>query len=272
MKNLLNILIFTGIVFISCDDDNDTIRPTETRLHYYTESFELNGFDFDPQYTVMYDYNKSGKLEKYTFYSYDPSSKGLKEERSFRFTYQDGRVDQIEGFLTNSVTPYVTYSYEYQSDTRVAKIKEINTGAGVNSQATFLYLADDIIKVSYQYSNGNSFEYEFHFGNQNILTDKTTKGTQLCSDGLYSYDEYKSPFQTLGYVDYLLLNLSANNKLTENVHYVACGFPTLVPESHEYEYDENGFPTVAITNYKSGGAIRQSKKNFHYKQVPVDGL
>jgi hypothetical protein len=261
-----------GIIFIGCDDEGDAVGPTETKLHYYTESFEIDGFDFDPQYTVMYDYDNLGQLENYTFYSYDQSSHDLKKERTFMFTYLDGRVKQIEAFLVNSSEPYVTYSYSYLPDSRVANIKEINAGAGISSQADFHYLADDMVKVAYLYSNGNSFEYEFRYANQNILTDKTTRGAQLCSDGSYSYDTYKSPFQTLGYVDYMLFNMSANNRLTENVNYVSCSFPTLLPESYEYEYDGNGFPTVATTKYKSGGAIRLSRKNFFYKQVTVAGL
>ena len=264
--------MLSGIIILGCDDEGDTVGLTETKLHYYTESFEIAGFEFDPQYTVMYNYDNSGKLENYTFYSYDPVSQDLRKERTFMFTYLHGRVKQIEGFLVNKSEPYITHSYAYLPDSRVASIKEINAGAGKSSQADFHYLPDDIVKVVYQYSNGNSFEYEFHYGNQNILTDKTTRGAQPCSDGSYSYDQYKSPFKTLGYIDYMLFNLSANNRLTENVNYVSCSFPTLLPESYEYEYDDNGFPTVAITKYKAGGAIKKSKKTFFYKQERVEGL
>src|SRR5690606_19304582 len=119
-----------------------------------------------------------------------------------------------------------SYSYEYMPDSRVSKIKEINTAAGINSEATFDYQADDIIKVAYHFSNGNGYQYEFNYSDRNILTDKTTRGAQHCSDGHYSYDNYKSPFQTLGYVDFLLFNLSVNNKVTESVNYVGCAFPT----------------------------------------------
>ena len=270
LKKLLNVLTLSTLILIGCDEDYVPVRKSETKLHYYTESFKVDGFDYDPQYTVMYYYDNSGMLEKYTFYSYRPAYNQLKEERTFRFTYLEGRVDQIEGVLVNSSAPYVRYSYEYLPDGKVSKIKEFNTPAGTTSEATFEYQADDFIKVSYQYSNGNSFQYEFHFENRNILNDKTTRGAQLCSDGQYSYDNQKSPFQTLGYVDYLLFNLSVNNKLTESVNYVGCAFPTLIPESHEYEYGNHGFPTIAVTKYESGGSIKESRKNFYYKQVGAD--
>lgn len=268
MKRLFFILLSIGLV--SCeDDDDDSIGRSETRLHYYTESFKIDGFDYEPQYTVMYNYDESGNLEKYTFYSYNPTSNELKEERTFSFTYLDGRVNKIEGTLVNKSTPYISYLYEYLPDSRVSKIKETNMAAGVNSEATFDYQADEIIKVSYNFSNGNSYQYEINYSDRNILTDKTTRGVQLCSDGQYSYDNHKSPFQTLGYVDYLLFNLSVNNKLTESVNYVGCAFPTLIPESYEYEYGDHDFPTEAITRYKESGSIRQSMKRFYYKDVAV---
>jgi hypothetical protein len=266
VKKLLTLLIFIGFICVSCEDD-EVKAPTDLKLHYYTESFEIPGFEFDPQNAVFYEYDNSGKLKNYTFFGFDPSSDKLEEQRSFEFSYLNGTVDKIEGFLVNSSTPYISYSYQYQPDSRVSKITEQNTAAGINSEANFSYQANGIVKVAYQFSNGGSFEYEFHDSNQNIVTDKTTRGAQLCSDGLYSYDENKSPFRTLGYLDYLLLNWSANNRLTENVNYVGCAFPSLIPISFEYEYNADGFPTVAITKYKSGGAIKQSRKQFFYKEV-----
>ncbi len=56
---------------------------------------------------------------------------------------------------------------------------------------------------------------------------------------------------------YILFNLSFNNKLTENVNYVNCAFPSLIPESFEYEYNAEGYPTVATTTYKTGNAAKK---------------
>jgi len=49
------------------------------------------------------------------------------------------------------------------------------------------------------------------------------------------------------------------------VNHVACAFPSLVPESYVYEYDEDGYPTVVTTFYKSGSPSAKSRKELFYK-------
>ncbi len=118
-------------------------------------------------------------------------------------------------------------------------------------------------KSSYTFSNGGSFEYEFNMSGGNVVTDKTTRGSQLCSDGQYTYDDGINPFKNLGYTDYLLTNLSANNKLSENTNYINCSFPSFIPESYSYEYDDRGYPTLITTFYKSRvDRYQKSKGNF----------
>ena len=85
--------------------------------------------------------------------------------------------------------------------------------AGVNAQARFIYDENSqTVNVTYSFLNGNSFEYRYDYGNQNLVTDKTTKGGQLCSEGSYTFDNAINPFRHLGYVDFALTNLSINNK------------------------------------------------------------
>jgi hypothetical protein len=187
------------------------------------------------------------------------------EQRRFLFSYVDGQVDKIEGILTNSTSPYIEYFYQYD-DSRVTKISEKNYSAGVNSEATFSYHSANVVSVDYQFSNGGSFKYEMTIDGNNILSDKTTRGTQLCSSGQYTYDQHPNPFNALGYVDYLLTNVSVNNKLTENVNYVSCAFPNLKPESFEYVYNDEGYPTEMTTTYVSDDDVApKSTKRFFYR-------
>src|SRR6185295_182469 len=211
-------------------------KQVTPKLDYYTESFEMPGKGVQPPTKVQYEYDASGELSRYTVLGYDSSSAAYEQQRFLVFVYSDGRVDKIEGFLSGSSTPYVRDVYQYLQDNRVSKIIENNYAAGLSSEANFVYSStDESVKVNYTYSNGQGFEYEFSYGHNNILTDKTTRGAELCSNGLYTYDEKISPFNSLGYVDYQLVNFSTNNKLTENVNYVNCSFPVLIPESYAYE-------------------------------------
>jgi hypothetical protein len=97
----------------------------------------------------------------------------------------------------------------------------------------------------------------------NVITDKTTRGSQLCSDGQYTYDDHINPFKNLGYTDYLLTNVSMNNKLSESVNHVNCAFPSFIPESYSYQYNDGGYPTLITTLYKSGALV--STKEIFYK-------
>ena len=173
------------------------------------------------------------------------------------------QVSKINGYLPDVPNPYLEQTYEYFPDGRVSKIKETNGSTGLNSEANFVYDdAHQSTKVFYTFSNGGSFEYEFNMSGGNVVTDKTTRGSQLCSDGQYTYDDGINPFKDLGYTDYLLTNLSANNKLSENTNYVNCAFPSFIPESYSYEYDDRGYPTLITTFYKSAATYQKSKGNF----------
>lgn len=263
MKRPLYIFqVLSIFILSSCNEDD--MPEKGHRLDYYIESYEMSDPGFEPQLKIKYEYQKSGRIDKYYVLSYNPDNNAMEEQRSFVFSYTNDKVEQIKGYLPGENTAYIEYSYYYSTDDKVSKITENNHSAGISSEANFTYAENGTIKVSYVFSNGGSFEYEFDYASGNILSDKTTRGSQLCSDGQYTYDQHHNPFKDLGYVDYLLTNLSTNNKITENVNYVACAFPTLVPESYTYEYNDKGYPISATTLYKSNGSIKKSRKDFFY--------
>ena len=266
MKKFVVLLSLVGLL-VGCDDDAaNEVVPTAVKLDYYEETFDITGLDFQPQSRTIYDYSNDGRLKGYTFYGYDPGANALLEQRHFEFSYVDGKVNEIEGFLVNKTTPYIKYTYQYDASLLVSKIIENNYGAGVNSQATFSYPSANIVRVAYEFSNGGSFQYEMTFQGDNVRNDKTTRGTQLCSDGEYTYDQHPNPFMTLGYVDYLLINVSTNNKITEEVNYVACAFPNLKPKSYEYIYNSDGYPVEAVTKYVPHDDITpKSTRKYYYK-------
>jgi hypothetical protein len=266
IKRTVSPMLFVVVLSLSgCLDDDSPTKQNGTRLRSYTEYFNLGETDEDARLTVSYEYNDSGKVMRYTIKGYDPDLGKLTDQRYFIFEYDDERVSRIEGFFSGSSNPYIEYDYNYSEEGRVQSILEKNHSAGISSQATFTYTDNNLIKISYTYSNGGSFEYEFDYINENIATDKTTRGSQLCSNGEYTYDNQHNPFKELGYVDYLLSNVSSNNKLTESVNYVGCAFPTLVPESYTYDYNDDGYPIRMVTRYKSTGAVRKSTREYFYE-------
>lgn len=266
---LTSCVISVLLLIVSCQTEE--VTKNETRLDSYVESFEIPDLGFSPQLKVVFEYNTNGDLMKYTVYSYNPASAQMEAQRYYEFSYANHahRVERIKGYLNSSSDLYVEYQYEYFADGTISKVKENNYAATVNSEATFAYPNAETVKVSYVYSNGGSFDYEFHYSNGNMINDKTTRGSVLCSNGIYTYDQNKNPFKTLGYVDYQLSNWSVNNRITEQVNYLDCAFPELVPESYSYEYNAEGYPTSSITLYKSGAALKKSKKEFLYRAVQI---
>lgn len=256
---LMILLSVTG-----CLDDDDPKLQSGTRLRSYTEYFNLGETDEDTRLNVSYEYDDSGKLQRYTVKGYDPQLDELTQQHFYTFTYNDARVSHIEGFHSGSSTRYVAYDYHYGEEGLLLMIQEDNHSAQVTSSAVFTYSENELDKVAYSYSNGQSFDYEVDYLNENISTDKTTRGSELCSNGKYTYDNHHNPFKELGYVDYLLTNLSSNNRVTESVEYIACAFPSLVPESYTYDYNEDGYPIRRVTTYKSSGAVRKSTREYFY--------
>ncbi len=264
MKTFFYIIVsMSGALLMGCKKDEITKKVT-LKLDYYTESYDMTGIGVQPPLKVQYEHDDSGKLSRYTVFDYNSSSGAYELQRYLVFAYSNGRVDKIEGFLSGASTPYVRDVYQYLQDDRVSKIMENNYAAALTSEANFIYSStDESVKVNYTYSNGQGFEYEFSYSGNNIQSDKTTRGAELCSNGLYTYDKKISPFNNLGYVDYQLLNFSTNNKLSENVNYISCAFPALIPDGYAYEYNEHGYPTVATTSYKNNQS--KSQRKFFYK-------
>lgn len=264
--------ILTLVLMTACSDEVvrekgapiEPITPKAVRLDRYVESFDVNDLGFTPQMEVVYSYDDNNKLTSYTEAGFNPETGASELQRSFTLSYSGTKVDSIKGYLSGAVIPYLETSYTYLPDGRVSRIDRIDRSSGVNSEASFAYQGDNLVRVTYTFSNGGSFQYEFDYAGENVQHDKTTRGAQLCSNGVYTYDQHKNPFWTLGFVDYTLTNISMNNRLTEQVNYLNCAFPTLVPIAHEYEYNAEGYPSLGITHYDPHGAIKESRKEFFY--------
>jgi hypothetical protein len=219
-----------------------------------------------PQQKVSYAYNAFGKPEKMTVYGYSAETNSFTEDRYFLFTYSGNRVVKLAGYHAATHEHYIEDHYEYLTNGNVSKISEQNYGAGTETEVTFTYnYTDRVIYASYSLSNGQGFTYEVFYDHKNIETDRTSRSGSLCSRGEYAYDKNINPMKHLGYVDFLLRNYSINNRMTEDVQYLACAFPTLIPERYGYVYDADGYPTEATTYYASNTGIWEAKTQYFYQ-------
>lgn len=204
---------------------------------------------YQPQSRESYSY--TGDLLQYIHHeTYNPQTLQFEETSLDAFSYNGKKVSKIVTTLYGQ--PYSEYRYEYGVENKI--FETLHFDNDLVWTVTFTNNNDSSkVSVDYSLSNGNSFSYGFDVNYKNIVSDKTIQSSQICNQGNYTYDKYINPFRHLGYVDFNLQNWSANNRLTEHVDYLACGFPSLIPLASLYTYDQDGYPVKKITKYKSGG-------------------
>jgi len=259
----LKVFIFSLLlVLVSCKDDPEFSSTMVKRLVSFTESFSTNGSTL-PTSKVNYYYDDLGRLSGYLIFNFDSNLNDFVEHRRYDFTYENEKLILISGYDIGSGELLLTHTYYYLPDGREKKIIENNLQAGLTSLLEINYSLDGGPNTAtYSFSNGSGFTYEFTLDHDNIISDKVVKDASLCSEGSYSYDQSINPFSTLGYLDYNFINLSRNNKLHEEVAYLACAFPQLSPEIHIYDYDQEGYPVRVITSYNQSSTI--SIRNYEY--------
>lgn len=225
--------------------------------------------DYVFQSRIEYSYTSAGKVHRINYYeNYTNDSTASVPTRYQTFEYLgSGSLSKLTTYWANNVK-ISEDTYEYGVDGNLLRINEANYSAALTSVMNLSFDAStQKIKASYSYSNGRGFDYEFSYNYKNLVSDKTTEGSELCNNGAYTYDRNINPFKHLGYVSYLLADdYSINNRVTEDVNYINCAFPSLVPVSHSYKYDDLGYPTERVTQYK--GTTLTSAFKYYYTTFP----
>ena len=238
------------------------------RLLSYVTSTEINvpsgGTVYQLQSRESYTYN--GDLLQYIHHeTYNPQTLQFEETGTDAFSYSGKVVSKIVTTLNGQ--PYSEYRYEYGAENKI--FETLHFDNDLVWTVTFKNNYDSSnVRINYDLSNGSSFFYQFDVRYKNITSDKTVQSDQICNQGSYVYDKNINPFRHLGYVDFNLQNWSANNKLSEYVDYLACGFPSLIPLAYYYTYDQDGYPVKKITKYKSGSnqnSAYHTSVDFYYE-------
>jgi len=221
------------------------------------------GTVYQPNIKTEFTYTSEGRLEHIHHKTYNPETAQFEETTTDTFLYDGDVVSEIITVMDGR--PYSEYRYSYGIENKITATlhyaKEL-----VGTQTSKTDSENNRVNVAYSYSNGRAFTYAFDFWYKNIVSDITTQGL-VCNTGSYAYDKNINPFRHLGYMDFNFENWPVNNKVTEDVHYIACGFPTIIPVAHAYTYDADGYPLTKITTYKKGSQDDQNDPDpsFHTK-------
>ncbi|MGC3944745.1 MAG: hypothetical protein QM762_09510 [Chryseolinea sp.] len=233
------------------------------RLSYIINYTRSNG-GLTTDTKTSYQYNNDGSIASIVQYQYASASNSFVLSGNSKFTYQSGRVSKIESFGPNLNTPGEVITYTYDDQNRPTQIQHRSSATALTTDVALQYsFGGRVVNTVYRSSNGQQFEYSFVNDMGSIKTDKTTRGASLCSEGAYNYDKGINPLSHLGYVDFLLRNFSINNRITEQVEYTGCSFPSYIPEFTDYNYDGDGYPTQATKHYKESDL--ESITRFFYQ-------
>lgn len=235
------------------------------KLSYYVSYLEGNNKVMQPNFKASYSYAADGKLESAYNEIYNTQTLAFEESFTETFTYSGSPVAQVSKIITtrNNI-PQQRYDYEYGVIDKITEKDFIN---GLTTTQSFTRIENtNSVDVNYSFSNGNSFSYQFDVKYKNRISDITIQSGQTCNEGVYTYDKNINPFVHLGYQDASLVNWSANNRVTENVVYKACSYPSIVPVQYDYTYDDEGYPITKRTTFKSGTATDSKHPIFHSEE------
>ena len=185
-------------------------------------------------------------------YIWSAKDQAFFDQNRSEFVYQGDVLQKIVTYDEINQSSGITEDiYTYDTDGKVTHIQHKPSNGNVSSDVDLQYFdTNGSLRAVYKFSNGAGFEYDVHNQFGSVRSDKVTRYGELCSSGNYTYDKNINPLSTLGYVDYMLRNYSISNRLTEDVNYSGCAFPSLVAESYSYVYDGDGYPVKQVTNYK----------------------
>jgi hypothetical protein len=215
-----------------------------------------------PANKVEHEY-QDGRIHAIKNYTWNTDEKKFVDESHSEFFYEGKSLKKIVAYLAGQSQPYSEDNYTYDELGYATHIQHKGFGIGITTEVDLAHLyGDRVVKATYRNTNGTGFEYEFVNQYGNMKSDKTTRGSELCSEGTYTTDKNINPLKHLGYTDYLLRNYSIGNRLTESVNYVACAFPAAIPESYSYVYDVDGYPVRATTNYR--GSSLKAEVDYTY--------
>jgi hypothetical protein len=204
----------------------------------------------EPNSKTEYEYTDR-RISGIKSYVWAADSKSFVIQTTSEFLFVGNKLQQIVTRDASDPSNHLEDNYTYTAEGNLSHIQHKPTG-GVTVDVDLVYSdGGRSTRAVYKFSNGSSFEYELltQFGSNR--SDKTTRYGELCSTGSYTYDKNVNPLAHMEYTDYLFRNYSISNRITENVDYIGCAFPSLVAESYAYDYDEDGYPLRQETRYKS---------------------
>lgn len=243
-------------------------RASFVKRPVYTVDYaQTSANDFPIQSKTEYTYDNEGKIALIKSYDYSLETSAYIASQYTNFSYTENKLSKLTKFTAadNKIISEDNYLYGVNGNLVQITEKNFNTGStGVMDLTLDATLTKS--KAAYSFSTGSGFDYHFDYALKNIVSERTVVGDELCNQGTFAYDRNINPLKHLGFIAFTFDNYSINNRLTENVVFSGCSYPTLIPESYSYKYDDDGYPTEKTTHYKGRNEVTVTR--FHYQIFP----
>jgi len=234
--SLLALLLFTGVIFVSCDKDDDTEPQEKKFVPVKISEYEEGVFDGE----IMYEYDANNRLIKneyedgyFTTYEYD----------------NDNRLSKSNIFEEDSL--YMYEVYEYNSSNQLIKIQTYNYKNEAGSYYTNEYDANGNVIKKTEYDSTGSLVLYFTFSydeNSNVINKKYfwadyqtgEVSTDEYEEWIFTYDDMNNIHKSLGFpfLWYTFVNNTLTTTYTE--HY---GDNFTETYTNTYVYNEDDYPT-----------------------------
>jgi hypothetical protein len=196
------------------------------------------------QSITMYQQRPDGQLQEVIYYQKKPSSQELQYIFTDKGVYQGSTLVGVDR-IDHKYKRVGETRYELDGNGRVTHIIQnmydmLTTSVIENGTDVYMVL-----------HNGHTVHYAATFagGNKISYTAATSTGGQ--EGGQFQYDQMINPRYTNKlFPDMYLSHVSKNNVVGRNSGY-AGAIPSSIPYKYEYEYNEDGYPVVLYTYYKS---------------------
>ena len=145
---LLTLVLFTGVVFISCEEDDNSEPKEKNLVPIKISEYEDNVLDGE----TIFEYDENNKLVKVDY------GEGYYNTLAYN---SDGKLAKTEVYEDNNLYSYETY--EYNSSNQIIKLQSYNQNDEAGSYYVHEYDSNGNVTKKTQYGTNDAILLYFTF-------------------------------------------------------------------------------------------------------------
>ena len=226
---------------------------------------KVNGVDI-AESKNNYFYNVAGELSRIEYWLKKQDNTPYLAMTDV-FEYTNGKAVRIVRKNEENQSTMTVTSFGYDYTGKITSIVQDDGGFKTNASVEYYTYLKPQIKIHYNYPDRTfDMNYYMSFTGRNMTESSSATSHNNTEQGRYSYDFNINPYAHMKWLNLFLSNSSINNVTSQQKQYSG-SYPTADPYSFNYTYDNDGYPTQVIKNFKSpvtGNYLFSTKTVFVY--------